>query len=88
MKGKLPTEVIRRKKLGLNPPMGTWLREDSKGLIPEWLDPGQIRRRGLLDPEEVSRLIGEHQNQFRDHGLRLWALIVLEAWMRMYVDHP
>jgi asparagine synthase (glutamine-hydrolysing) len=86
MKGKLPEEVIRRKKLGLNPPMGTWLRGDSKGLLAEWLDPDQIRRRGLLNPGEVKRLIGEHQSHFRDHGLRLWSLIVLEAWMRMYVD--
>lgn len=88
MKGKLPEEVIRRKKLGLNPPMGTWLRDDTHGLIREWLDPEQIRRRGLLNPSEVQRLIGEHQNHYRDHGLRLWSLIVLEAWMRMYVDKP
>ncbi len=88
MKGRLPEEVLRRKKLGFNPPMGTWLQEDSKGLIPEWLNLSQIRKRGLLNPEEVSRLIGEHQSRFRDHGLRLWSLIVLEAWMKMYVDQP
>jgi len=86
LKGKVPDEVLHRKKLGLNPPMGTWLRDDTKGLIPKWLDAGQILRRGLLNPSQIHKLIGEHQNQYRDHGLRLWSLIVLEAWMRMYLD--
>jgi asparagine synthase (glutamine-hydrolysing) len=85
MKGRLPEEVLSRKKLGFNPPMGIWLQDDRLNLIGEYLHPDLIQRRGLFQAGEVQRLIGEHRSRLRDHGLRLWSLIVLEAWMRVYV---
>jgi asparagine synthase (glutamine-hydrolysing) len=86
MKGRLPEKVLRRKKLGFNPPMGIWLQKNDNALIAEWLHPDLIRKRGLFREEEVRRLIEEHQSHKRDHGLRLWSLIVFEAWQRMYLD--
>ncbi|MCG3199394.1 MAG: Asparagine synthetase [glutamine-hydrolyzing] 1 [bacterium] len=86
MKGKLPEEVLARKKLGFNPPMGVWLQEDSRKLLSEWLHPDVLRRRGLLEASEVNRLVEEHRTRRRDHGLPLWSLVVLEAWMRLYLD--
>ena len=86
MKDRLPEKVLKRKKLGFNPPMGIWLQKNDNALIVEWLHPDLIRKRGLFREVEVRRLIEEHQSQKRDHGLRLWSLIVFEAWQRMYLD--
>lgn len=86
MKGRLPEEVLSRKKLGFNPPMGIWLQSDRLGLIDGWLNPDLIRRRGLFDPEEVRRIVDEHQSRRRDHGLAIWSLVVFEQWMRSYLD--
>lgn len=86
MKNKLPEEVLSRKKLGFNPPMGIWLQRDQRGLISEYLHPDVIRRRGLFRVEAVQQMVVEHQSQARDHGLRLWSLIVLEHWQRLYQD--
>jgi len=86
VKDRLPNEVLTRKKLGFNPPMGIWLQDDSNALVREWLDPSLVRKRGLFRAEEVERLISEHRSRRRDHGLRLWSLIVLEVWCRLYLD--
>jgi len=86
MRDKIPKEVIQKKKLGLNPPMGIWLQEDKAGLLREYLNSDSIRKRGLLDGGEVERLIGEHRSRRKDHGMRLWSLVVLEAWSREYID--
>jgi len=86
MKGRLPEEVLKRKKLGFNAPLGAWLTQDLDRLVGEWLHPDQLATRGLLNPDAVARLIGEHQAGVRDHGLRLWSLIVLEQWNRQYLD--
>lgn len=86
MKGRLPEEVLSRKKLGFNPPMGIWLQSDRLGLIEGWLNPDLIRRRGLFEPEEVRRIVTEHQSRRRDHGLAIWSLVVFEQWMRSYLD--
>lgn len=86
MKKDLPEEVLSRKKLGFNPPLGVWLQKDQRGLISEYLHPDVIRHRGLFRVEAIQQLIAEHQSHARDHGLRLWSLIVLEHWQRLYQD--
>jgi asparagine synthase (glutamine-hydrolysing) len=82
-KDRLPAEPLRRKKLGFNPPLGIWLQKDSLGLFQEYLHPDLVKKRGHLNPERVRQLIQEHQSHFRDHSLRLWSLIVIEAWERL-----
>lgn len=83
---RLPAHVLRRRKLGFNAPLGVWMRRDLDRLVQEWLAPALLRRRGLLAVDEVGRLVDEHRRGVRDHGLRLWSLIVLEQWHRLYVD--
>jgi asparagine synthase (glutamine-hydrolysing) len=38
--------------------------------------------RGLFRPEMIDRLIAEHVHGVREHGHRLWALVMLELWFR------
>jgi asparagine synthase (glutamine-hydrolysing) len=83
---RLPAHVLRRRKLGFNAPVGVWMRRDLDGLVQRWLEPDLLRRRGLLSVDEVGRLVDEHRRGVRDHGLRLWSLIVLEQWLRLYSD--
>jgi asparagine synthase (glutamine-hydrolysing) len=83
---RLPAHVLRRRKLGFNAPLGVWMRRDLDQLVQRWLAPELLRRRGLLAADEVGRLVEEHRRGERDHGLRLWSLIVLEQWLRLYVD--
>ena len=52
----------------------------------EWLHPDVLARRGLFEPAEVARVLAEHRRGVRDHSHRIWSLIVLEQWMRLYVD--
>jgi asparagine synthase (glutamine-hydrolysing) len=43
-------------------------------------------RRGYFDEQAVRRLVGEHVSGKRDHGHRLWALLTLEIWHRVFID--
>jgi len=40
----------------------------------------------LFRPDRVRLLIDEHAAGRREHGHRLWALLMLELWMREYLD--
>ena len=86
MRDKLPAEVLKRKKLGFTAPFGVWLKRAEPQIAADLLHPAQIARRGLFDPAEVERLWAEHRAGHRDHSHRLWSLIVLEQWQRMYCD--
>ena len=44
------------------------------------------RQRGYFDYRFVDRILDEHLSGKRDHSLRLWQLLVLELWLRQYVD--
>ena len=82
----LPKSILQRGKLGFNAPLGVWLRRDLDRLVGEWLAPELVRARGWFAPEKIAGYVHEHRTGQRDHALRLWSLIVLEQWARIYAD--
>lgn len=82
----LPRAVLKRPKLGLNPPMGLWMRDRLQPMLRSYLAPERIRQRGYFHSETVQRLIADHVNGRRDYSLQLWALISFEEWHRQYLD--
>lgn len=82
----LPAPIRRRRKQGFMIPLNRWLRDDLRGLVDTLLAPEQVRARGLFRPEAVARLRSEHAAGARTHGDRLWTLLMLELWMREYLD--
>ena len=86
MKGRLPQFVLTRRKLGFNAPLGVWMQKDLDNLVSDWLAPELLERRGTFDPNAVAQLVAQHRAKERDHSLRLWSLIVLEQWVRLYLD--
>ncbi|CAA7621650.1 asparagine synthase (glutamine-hydrolyzing) [Magnetospirillum sp. UT-4] len=77
----LPPEIVDRPKLGFNPPMGLWLKNELKPLVAERLTPARMAALGL-ESAPVAALLAEHAGGRRDHSLKVWALLVLEAWAR------
>jgi asparagine synthase (glutamine-hydrolysing) len=77
----LPAAIVDRPKLGFNPPMGVWLKGDLAGLVAERLTAARVDSIGLV-PSAVARLLGEHRRGRRDVALKVWALLVYEAWCR------
>lgn len=84
--GRAPHDIVRRAKLGLNPPLGHWLNGELRPLLKDYLDEATVARRGYFDPAEVAKMRHEHHNGTRDHTWRLWALMVFEEWHRQYMD--
>ncbi len=85
--GLLPPEIINRPKHGFGVPLGAWLRQDASQVREVLLSP-EARGRGLFQTPAVERLIQEHVSGRRDHGQRLWSLLTLEWWHRLFIDPP
>jgi len=86
MRDVLPPEILRRKKMGFNPPLPRWLNGELKPLLRHLLAPGVIERRGIFRSDAVQRLLQEHAENKRDNALKIWALLTIEVWQRMYLD--
>jgi asparagine synthase (glutamine-hydrolysing) len=87
LEGLVPEEIIRRKKHGFGVPVGRWFRTDLKDYVREVLLSPLALRRGYFNEAALRRLIDEHQNGRCDHGHRLWALLTLEVWHQVFIDH-
>jgi asparagine synthase (glutamine-hydrolysing) len=87
---RLPERIAGRGKTGFGVPLGRWFREDLRELSRDLLLDARARERGLFHPAAVKQLLDEHTTGRRDHGHRLWCLVILELWHRFYVDaeHP
>jgi asparagine synthase (glutamine-hydrolysing) len=84
----LPPPIVRRRKQGFMVPLARWLRTDLHPLMANLLSPEQVAARGLFEPGAVETLVREHQSRARNHGDRLWTLMMLELWTRQYLDGP
>jgi asparagine synthase (glutamine-hydrolysing) len=83
--GRLPREILTRRKQGFGVPLTQWLRGPLRARLEETLDPARVSRVGLLDPGRVSRLVAEHVAGQRDHRKMLWTLLVFELWREAYL---
>jgi asparagine synthase (glutamine-hydrolysing) len=83
----LPTEVIERKKRGFEFPMRNWLLTELRSIADDCLSRHSVERRGIFEYSEVEAIKrGYFDNYFRLPYMRVWMLVVLELWMRLYLD--
>lgn len=87
MKGILPPSVLEGKKIGFNPPVPQWINQELKPLISDLLSARSVERRGIFRPSAVAGLLRDHFEGKRDNALKIWGLLMLELWFRMYIDH-
>ena len=79
----LPPAVSSRGKMGFGIPLGPWFRQGPlRKMFEETVLSPEAQRRGYFKPESIQNMFAEHTSGRRDHGRRLWALLMLELWHR------
>jgi asparagine synthase (glutamine-hydrolysing) len=80
LRGLVPDTILRRSKKGFGIPLARWLNGALAPLVDDLLAPDRLRRRGLMRPEVVARLLAEHRAGRRDHRKPLYTLLAFELW--------
>jgi asparagine synthase (glutamine-hydrolysing) len=77
----LPDEIVYRKKVGFEMPLGEWLRPGGplSDRVEALRDVNSLAAQ-VTDRAAVSRLIDEHRTGKANHGDVLWTLLALDAW--------
>jgi asparagine synthase (glutamine-hydrolysing) len=86
MEPYLPKQLLYRPKMGFGCPIDHWLRAELKEMAYDVLLSDSAISRGIFRKDYVARLLDEHVNYRTEHHTRLWALLILELWFRMWVD--
>ena len=79
-KDRLPPLIRNRGKMGFGIPLGKWFRGPLRGFWEEHVLGSKALARGYFREEALRGMWAEHQSGRRDHGYRLWALLMLELW--------
>jgi len=86
LEGLLPQSVIDRKKMGFPTPWSRWLMEAGWKPVSEIILSPRSLDRGLFRKEAVEGLLGEHHARQTDHTERIWRMLNLELWLRVFID--
>ncbi|MEP6908208.1 MAG: asparagine synthase C-terminal domain-containing protein, partial [Pseudoxanthomonas sp.] len=84
----LPQEILRKRKQGFGLPIAIWMKDDPalQARVREVLLDDRTRQRGWVNPDFIAQLVDLHMAGGWDHSTAIWQLLVLELWMRSYMD--
>ncbi|HPO52374.1 MAG TPA: asparagine synthase (glutamine-hydrolyzing) [bacterium] len=82
----LPDEIVSRKKMGFGIPVGKWFRCELKNFLQDILLDKHALSRGYFKSELVRNMVEQHVSRSVDHTSRLWSLLMLEMWHKIFID--
>jgi asparagine synthase (glutamine-hydrolysing) len=82
----LPPEIIFRKKMGFPTPWAHWLGGSKLDELENTLCEPRTIERGLVRRDAVKKLFADHRSGRRDNADRIWRLLNLELWQRVFMD--
>jgi asparagine synthase (glutamine-hydrolysing) len=88
MKNVLPPRILTRRKMGFGVPIDRWFRTDLKEMAYDLLLDSRAASRGYFRPEVVRGYLDAHVAGRAHHHARLWSLLMLEVWHRIFIDRP
>ncbi len=94
--GVLPDEIVFRKnKMGHNVPMKNWMRLPAQAgetavfrdLMNDVLSETAVRKRDFFNASFVKQMLDLHLRKKKDYSHRLYALVILELWLKKNIDN-
>lgn len=76
----MPRSLFERPKQGFAMPVGAWLRGDLRDWAEDMLSEDRLRHDGILNPEIVRAAWADHLAGRGSHAIRLWCVLMFQAW--------
>ncbi len=78
----LPAQIWTRPKMGFGVPLEHWFRNELRELTHDALLSDSTLTQRYFRRDAIEQLVQQHEAKTFDHAYRLWALLVLELWLR------
>ncbi len=85
MASRLPKEILTKKKIGFDIPLGPWIRKELRAFTLDTLAPDRLKRHGYFEPAFVQNILDEHMAGSHNHRQLLWPLIIFQFWHDRYI---
>ena len=82
----LPPAILKPRKQGFTVPVGHWLHGELGDLATRIFSSKAFKQRNIVRPEGALDLLAMHRNRRYELGHRIWSLVILEVWARVWLD--
>lgn len=82
----VPTEILRRRKVGFPVPYVKWVSHELKDLVVDTLLDSRAISRGYFRKAALEKLI-ERNSRSNHYAGEIFSLVVLELWHRAFINH-
>jgi asparagine synthase (glutamine-hydrolysing) len=86
MSAVLPPEILTRKKIGFDIPLGVWIRNELKEFVTDILSQQHLKQHGFFNQKYIDSLLKEHFQGAHNHRQLLWPLIIFQFWYNHYME--
>jgi len=86
MEKRLPHNIIYRKKKGFPVPISNWFRTHLYDQVRDILMDSKTLSRGYFSEDYIEQVLLKHKAGTEDLSRRIFSLVNLELWHRMYID--
>jgi asparagine synthase (glutamine-hydrolysing) len=83
--GHLPQSILERPKQGFMFPLGYWMKGPLLPVVRHLLATSVLIEEGIFRRDTIEQLVAEHVADKADHHVRLWLILNVEMWYRMFV---
>ncbi|MCP4627152.1 MAG: hypothetical protein GY850_27125 [bacterium] len=81
----LPPSILKPRKQGFTVPLSNWLQDDLGDKVAGLFRSKSFKERGIIRPESALKLPSLTRSNQYDLSCRIWSLVVLEAWARVWL---
>ena len=81
LEGRLPGDILYRKKQGFAPPLADWMRAEN-GPLERLQSSSAWRQSGYVDEKAVAAMSAAHRSGASDCSQELWSVVMFDAFLR------
>lgn len=81
----VPKAMMDRPKMGFAIPVKTWLANELKDLVQDYLSLESLNVHGLFNVEEVQKITKDFFNGRTEKYLKVWHLLMFQMWYRKWM---
>lgn len=81
--GKLPKDILYRKKQSFNMPIENWLNTDLKSMVDQMLIKDNLPP--MLNPEHIKKIMQNYNSGKLYYARQLWSILTFTVWYKMFV---
>jgi len=82
----IPQQIMERPKMGFGIPIETWLSNELKDLVEEYLGEAQLKAHGLFNVPAARNTVRDFMNGRKEKHLKVWYLLMFQMWYKQWAS--